>query len=206
MLIELEDLNIKKKVKGIIHIGAHECEERNKYLNFFNLNDNNIIWIEALPDKVNQIKNINPNILIFNECIYDKDNENIIFHITNNYQSSSILKLKNHLIEHPHVYEINQIPLKTKTLKTFYKENNLIPNNYNFLNLDIQGTELNALKSAENLLEYFDYIYTEVNISELYENCSLLNDIDEYLQKFNFKRVNISMTKHNWGDAFYVKE
>jgi FkbM family methyltransferase len=205
MLIDISYLKFTKNVYGIIHIGAHECEERFTYLNRFNITDNEIIWIDALEDKVNAIKMSYSSIRIFNECISNTDNEDVIFKVTNNYQSSSILNLKDHLIEHPDIYEINKIEMKTKTLKTFYNENNFTHDQFNFMALDIQGAELLALEGAAEILDNVDYIYIEVNTKELYENGALLNDIDNYLNKYNFKKQTIYMTEHGWGDAFYVK-
>ena len=40
-----------------------------------------------------------------------------------------------------------------------------------------------ALKGFGNFINDFDYIYTEVNIDELYEKCVLLGELDEYLKK-----------------------
>ena len=206
MLIDISQLKFTKDVYGVIHIGAHECEERIKYLSrFCNVTDNEIIWIDALKNKVDSIKSENPNIQIFNECISNTDNENIIFYITNNLQSSSILKLKEHLLEHPDIYETERIEMKTKTLKTFYDENKFNYDQFNFMALDIQGAELLALKGAKEIINFIDYIYIEVNIKELYENCALLDEIDEYLNNFGFKRDNILLTQHGWGDAFYSK-
>lgn len=205
MLIDFNRLPINKPVKGILHIGAHECEEKNGYNNYFNLDDSKIIWIDALKDKVDFIKNSNKNIKIYNECIHEIDNKNVSFMVSNNYQSSSVLNFKTHLIQHPHVHEIGRIEMTTKTLSTFYKENLLNTNDYNFMNLDIQGAELMALKGAGDILNNFDYIYTEVNTDELYEGCCFLKEIDEYLKKYGFKRVIIEMTQYGWGDAFYVK-
>jgi FkbM family methyltransferase len=207
MLIDIFSLKFPKEVRGILHLGAHECEERFKYLSRFNsITDDDIIWIDALKDKVNSIKQNNNTIQIFNECISNTDNEVISFTITNNYQSSSILNLKEHLLEHPDIHEISRIEMKTKTLKTFYKENNFKQEQFNFFAIDIQGAELLALIGAGDILNTVDYIYIEVNTKELYENCALLDDIDSYLYKFNFVRKNILMTEHGWGDAFYVKE
>ena len=62
-----------------------------------------------------------------------------------------------------------------------------------------------ALRGAEDILNFIDYIYIEVNIIELYEKCALLYEIDDYLLKFNLIRVKICMTSHGWGDAFYIK-
>lgn len=206
MLIDIKNLPITRTVKGVIHIGAHECEERQSYVDNFNITDNEIIWIDALKHKVIEIITMYPSIRIFNECISDTDGETIEFKITNNYQSSSILNLKEHLNKHPDIFEINRIQMKTKTIQTFYIDNKLNFDDYNFMNLDIQGVELLALKGAGNILNHIDYIYLEVNLIELYENCALLSDIDEYLSKFGFKMEKCFITEHGWGDAFYVKK
>ena len=77
---------------------------------------------------------------------------------------------------------------------------------YNFINFDIQGAELNGIKSMEKYLNDVDYIYTEVNIKHLYKNCPLLDEIDEYLDKYDFTRVETHLTQHGWGDAFYIRK
>jgi FkbM family methyltransferase len=206
MLIDISQLKFFKEVIGIIHIGAHECEERLNYLIKFNsITDDDIVWIDAIKTKVEQMKNENKNIQIYNECISNIDDETVSFKITNNYQSSSILDLKEHLIEHPDIYQIDKIDMKTKTLKTFYHENGFKYDKFNFMNLDIQGAELLALKGAGDILNNVDFIYIEVNTKELYKDCPLINDIDEYLTKFYFKRFNTYLTPHGWGDAFYCK-
>ena len=51
-LIEKYNLNIK----GIMHVGAHACEERKDYNNA-GITDNNIVWIEGNPNLVRSIKN-----------------------------------------------------------------------------------------------------------------------------------------------------
>jgi hypothetical protein len=55
------------------------------------------------------------------------------------------------------------------------------------------------------LLKNVDYLYLEVNIKELYENCCLLPEIDNFLKEFGFEQKEISMTQYGWGDAFYIK-
>lgn len=201
----IKNIPIHQQIKGIIHIGAHQCEERKRYKEEFNIGDDKTIWIEANPDLVDKMKKKNPKIKIFNACVADKDNETVSFMVTNNFQSSSILNLKTHLQEHPQVVETHRITLKTKTIQNFYKENKINQNDYNFMNLDIQGAELLALKGAGDILKNFNYIYTEVNEKELYENCALLPQLDEYLQKFGFKRTQTKMTQYGWGDALYIK-
>ena len=56
MLIPLHALVRKYNIqfKGILHVGAHECEELNDYERY--LPRNKILWVEAMPHKVNECK------------------------------------------------------------------------------------------------------------------------------------------------------
>ena len=60
-----------------------------------------------------------------------------------------------------------------------------------------------ALKGS---IKYASAIYLEVNVEEIYKNCSLISDIDNFLSQYNFKRVLTNITSFNWGDALYIKE
>ena len=93
--------------KGILHIGAHMCEERVLY-NSIKIGDNDILWIEAIGEIVAYVKKINENINIVQAVITDKDDEELSFMITNNKESSSIFNFGTHAIEHPHVFEIER--------------------------------------------------------------------------------------------------
>jgi FkbM family methyltransferase len=203
MLIDLLYLKDKYKLNiyGILHIGAHQCEELIVY-HKCGICPNDIIWIEGNPEISKYMKERGvPN--MYNALVSDKE-ELVDFIVTNNGQSSSILELKEHKTEHPHVYEVARLKLKTTRIDDFLKNNN-IDTKFNFINLDIQGAELKALRSMETYLNKIDYIYTEINEKYLYEDCALVNEIDNYLSLFNFKRVETSMTSHGWGDAFYIK-
>jgi FkbM family methyltransferase len=191
-------------IKGILHIGAHYCEELPKYKQI-GISEEKIIWIEGNQKIVQNISQKFPTIKIFNELISDKDNENVSFIITNNGESSSILELKEHLKEHPQVYEVSRESRKTITIDTFLNKNRIDSTNLNFVNIDIQGAELKALIGMKNYLKNVDYLYLEVNIKELYKECALLNEIDDYLSSLGFERKEISLTIHGWGDAFYIK-
>ena len=191
--------------KGVLHIGAHECEELGLYYSI-GLRDDRILWIEAIPDLVEKMKKNNSCTNIIQAVITDNDNEEVNFMITNNIQSSSIFNLKTHLQEHPHVFEQERIKLQTTTLNTLYDKNKLSYDTYDFINLDIQGAELKALQGATKILPHIRAIYCEVNEKELYEGCALLPDLDDFLKQYNFQRIATCMTPHGWGDALYIKQ
>lgn len=193
----------KIKITGALHIGAHDCEELGFY-NMLSLSNKDVIWIDALYHKVQQALNKGiPN--VYNAVITEDDDKDVMFNVSNNMQSSSVLEFGTHSYEHPFVKYILKIPCKTITLDTFVKRNNIDISQCNLWNLDIQGSELSALKGAKDSLKYAEVLYIEVNEKELYKNCGLIGEVDKYLTKYNFKRVLTSMTEHGWGDALYIK-
>jgi len=206
MLIKFREIvNKYGTPKGIIHIGAHLMEERNDYKS---QGLYNTIWVEANPKVYLNIEFVNNepnNERVFNCAISDEDNKLYEFNITNNGQSSSILKLDKHKIHHPQIHVSEVINVNSKRMETLLLENNINIDNYDFLNIDIQGAELMALKGFGNLLNNIKYIYTEINTNTLYKDCALVSEIDEYLSKYGFKRVETSMTEFEWGDALYIK-
>jgi FkbM family methyltransferase len=203
MLINLHELVKKYNInfKGILHVGAHECEEivyYDKYL----LRDK-VLWVEALPGKVELCKKRYPDINIENAIVSDVI-ENVTFKVSNNGQSSSILDFGLHLQHHPHVQYINTFNGTTTLLKDILSKYDI---SFNFLNFDIQGVELKALKGMEEYLNNVDYIYTEVNSDYVYKDCALISEIDEYLSKFGLYRVETQWCEnYNWGDAFYIRK
>lgn len=203
MLISLHELVQKYGIKlsGILHVGAHECEELADYDRY--IERKKVLWVEALPDKVELSKSRYNDILIENAVVSDKE-EDVTFHRSNNGQSSSILEFGLHSRYHPHVWYVEDFKAKTVQLKDILVKYPDIP--FNFINLDIQGVELRALKGMESYLSSIDYIYTEVNSDYVYENCAIVGDIDEYLAQFGFIRVETSWTGYKWGDAFYIQK
>lgn len=201
MLISLEELIRKYNIqfKGILHVGAHECEEIYNYE--CHIPRSKILWVEALSDKVQLCKSRFPEINIENAIVSDVE-ENVVFNVSNNGQSSSILEFGLHSQYHPQVHYVTKFEETTTLLKNILPKYNI---EYNFLNFDIQGAELKALKGMEEYLPSVDYLYTEVNSDYVYKDCALINELDEYLNRFGLIRVETQWTGCKWGDAFYIR-
>lgn len=196
--------------KGVIHIGAHHGEEIQAYRES---NVQYIAWFEAcrnfMADLYGNTQRY-PGIkqLYYNECMSDVDDEVVNFNVANNGQSSSILQLGTHAKLYPHINYVKSIEMKTKQFQTFLNQKKELDiNNYDFINLDVQGAELKVLKGFGDLLNHAHLraIYTEINFEHVYENCCLVNELDEYLAKFSFKRIHTSAPEKTWGDALYTK-
>jgi FkbM family methyltransferase len=203
MLIPLYYLVQKYNIqfKGILHVGAHECEEINKYLSYLPIDK--MLWVEALPHKVELCKQRYQGVLIENAIVSDVV-EKVKFNVSSNGESSSILEFGLHSTFHPHVTYIDSFEGETKLLKDVISK---YPIEYNFLNFDIQGVELKALKGMEEYLCNVDYLYTEVNSDYVYKDCALVTELDDYLSKFGLERVETEWYGDcKWGDAFYIRK
>jgi FkbM family methyltransferase len=164
-----------------------------------------MVFIEANPATYNTLLgNIKkyPKAVAINACISDKI-EDVEFKISSNEgQSSSILELGTHKTLHPDVTYIDKMKMRTSRVDEVLQ--GVDTKDIDFLNIDIQGMELPALKSMGSLLMQFKYAYLEVNREQVYEGCAEIGEIDAYLKNFGFTRLETSWV-NGWGDAFYVK-
>lgn len=187
-------------VNGILHVGAHKCEEYSMYLEF----TSDILWIEAYPDLVKENLLKYPELNILNAAVSDTDNQVVNFNITNNTKCSSLLDFDYHKKIHPEVIIEKQITLTTKTIQTLYKENNIDKTKYNVLVMDIQGAELLALKGMGDIINNMDAVYIEATEKPLYEGGCVLEDLDKFLFNLGYSRKYL-MLLNSYGNAFYLK-
>lgn len=209
MLINMDKLikTYKLDITGVIHVGAHECEEYNFYLNQ-KIPKENIFWIEAMDNKVKKMKEKNINII--KAVVSDRDGEEVTFNITNNGMSSSFLELGTHKKYHPGVHVVKKEKMITSRIDTIIENGLINMDNINFLNIDIQGTELKALKGLGKYIDNINYILTEVNTEKIYKDCCLIDELDNFLKEKGFVRKCTKMWQKKgrntgWGDAFYIR-
>ena len=204
MLISFKDL-VKKydlKIRGIIHIGGHHGEELEDYIDE---GIQNIILFEPLSDCFDVIgykcQDLNANIEGHQVALGSERGIAKMYVSDNEKQSSSILKPKVHLTHHPHVKFPETEDVEVHLLDDY------LPNikDYNFINMDVQGFELEVLKGGTKVLEQVNYVYCEVNRDEVYENNAYVEEIDEFLAGYGMERVETDWAGDIWGDALYIK-
>ena len=191
--------------QGVIHIGAHHGEEVGNYRA---AGVKRIVMVEADPDNYRVLLEnygADSGVDAILALISDTECETE-FHRMSSSQSSSMLNLKEHSRIYKSIKKTETLKMHTTTLDRLVVEQAVDINKYNILALDIQGAELKALHGARTVLESIDAIITEVNYKELYEGSALIWELDEYLSKFGFKRVETVSPHHpSWGDALYIK-
>ena len=190
-------------IKGIVHIGAHYGEEIQEYV------DNGIQKItvfEPLSKNFNilsqRMQHVNANIQGHQVALGSKKGTATMFLSSNEAQSSSILKPKQHLELHPDVSFDGTEQVEVSLLDDYDIGES------NFINIDVQGYELEVFKGGKKTLEKVDYIYCEVNRGEVYEGNAMVEELDEFLSSYGFERVETKWpeTYYTWGDALYIKK
>ena len=202
-VLDLRKLVVKYNlsIKGVIHIGAHFGEENRVYdalgvksRIFFEPSDSSFsILKERLNDRFPLVKKALGNENKKVEMFVEKKNRG---------QSNSILKPALHLTQYPNIKFDETETVEMARLDDLGID--LFP--YNFMSIDVQGYELEVLKGAEKTLKNIDYIVSEINRDELYENCAKVEQLVEFLAPYGFKLVEEVWAGGTWGDGLFIKK
>jgi FkbM family methyltransferase len=204
MIFNISQIHQAFPIRGVMHVGAFAGEELNQYRS---IGLSNTIMFEPQEHLYNSIKSR----CIVNEKIYNvalgsergsKDmyisfREGGVAHGSG--ASSSLLKPKVHLEEHPEVTFPETKTVEVHTLDDYYDPQ------YNFLNIDVQGYELEVLKGASKTLANVDAMILEVSRDEVYEGCPMIEDIDNFLRDFGFNRIAEVWQSKSGGEALYAR-
>jgi|GEM_PF-709130 FkbM family methyltransferase len=210
MLLDLKQLlhQCNINLRGVIHVGAHHGQELALYgslgakeLALFEPLSENFLklmtTVQALQQGSSSLR-----IQAYQLALGSSHEAKEMTIASNQGQSSSLLKPKQHLVQHPQiVFEKSEQVYVTRMDRIITQ-----PDRYNFISIDVQGFELEVLKGAgESVLRHIEGICCEVNRDEVYEGNAMVEDIDAFLSRFGFARIATNWAGGTWGDAFYCR-
>jgi FkbM family methyltransferase len=203
MIFNIQEINKLVPITGVIHVGGFRGEELPLYRS---IGIHNTTMFEPQKKLCEIIKEqMIPSETLHNValgCDIGKMELNISHRLggveNGDKASSSLLKPKLHLIEHPEVTFTHTETVEVCRLDSYGLT-------ANFMNIDVQGYELNVLKGAETTLQTVDALIVEVNRDEVYENCCQIEDIDHFLKQRGFHRAAVVWQSKSWGDALYAR-
>lgn len=203
MLLDLKHLVDKYnlKINGVLHIGAHYGQED---LIYGELNIDNRIYFEPLLKNFSILENkVSKKSQCIRTALGNQVGE-VLMNVeeANNGMSSSILEPSIHLDQYPHIKFNSKELVPITKLDMISFDRSIM----NFINIDVQGYELEVFKGSNYTLKYVDYIMSEVNRAEVYKNCVQVDDLDQFLGTYGFARLETYWAGVTWGDAFYAKK
>jgi len=172
--------NLDWTPKGVLHIGAWDAWEAKQYAHYCG---DNSIFLEANQNSYQRFKN---EIEQFGQKIYNlaawnvSDLEMNLYCPPHNEDSSSLIEQSGDVIK-----------TKTITIKDLFKREGLTFGNYDLLNIDTEGAELQVLEGIGDDIKSFTYIIIEV--SDLGSDFD--TQVNEYILSKGFVHVKDS-TNH----------
>jgi len=200
MLLDFNRLRKEHNVdiKGVIHVGGHIGDELEDYRGI----DNLIIFEpqkHCFDQLVAKAERVGMRPTLVNKALGNFVGEAEI--ISDPTGLTGSLLEPGLVVDYPDIVFSEKFMVDVSTLDEEINH----PHPYNFLNMDVQGYELEVLKGGSQTLKTIDYVYTEVNRAEVYKKCAMIEDLTAYLQNFGF--IKVAEAWHgDWGDAFYIKE
>jgi FkbM family methyltransferase len=203
----LRNCNIQPRI--VIHAGAHDLIESDIY----DIYKAKVYAIECNPFVYqNLITRVNNNYLqipIY-ACLWSINNQKKKFRFYRNNQDGAgglfePEKMGEYIKDCPMLEETFE--LTTTTMDTLCIKEIKDYLDVDFLNVDLQGSELEFFKGANLILESknLKYIWCEVSWDKVYKDAPLLQDIDYYLARYGFNRVGIRRDWEIHGDALYCR-
>lgn len=186
--------NLNWTPKGVLHVGAWDAWEAKQYSHYCG---SNAVFLEANPNSYQRFKNEieKYNQKIFNLASWDVDDLEMDLYCPVHNQDSSSLIFQNG----------NKIKTSTITLKTLFERNDLDFKNFDFLNIDTEGAELQVLTGLGDEIKNFKYILLEISDVGSEEHSKL----NEYIISKNFTHYKdstlhvSSVTKKRFCDSLY---
>ena len=206
---KIEYLKALNEAKGVLHLGGHKGAEAEVY-NWFS---KKVIWFEAVPyiyDLLKENTFVYPSQKCFCVLLGDEDYKKKEFYISNNDSaSSSLFDFSKNTLSGKYFPE-RKLEMKKKILLMMNKLDTIIKNyeinirEYDHWVLDLQGSELLALKGAEDSIQYCNSMLIEVSKVDIYEGGVLWNELSEWLKKKDFYPLLVPEKNHS--DVIFIRK
>jgi FkbM family methyltransferase len=144
--------NLEFKPKGVLHIGAWDAWEAKQYSTFCG---DNCVWMEAHPNSFARFRGEVEKYgqKIYNYAAWNVDDLEMNFYCPpSNQDSSSLIEQKGDVIK-----------TNTITVSSLFERENLNFSDYDFLNIDTEGAELQVLEGIGDNIKNFKFIVIEVS-------------------------------------------
>jgi FkbM family methyltransferase len=190
---------------GVLHLGANDGAEAHAY---DRCGFRRVLWVEGVPQFYELLRRQiepYPQQQAFNLLISDIDGEELTFHIADNRVSSTVLPVgREYHSAFPNITFVSRQTTRASRLDTYFGQQHIDLSGIEVLVVDLEGSELKALRSLGHWLHQMQYILIEISVADNYVNGPRMRDIDEFLVSHGYRRIETKMGSSS-GDALYER-
>jgi FkbM family methyltransferase len=207
---EVQHKLLSGEARIIFDVGANRGDTAIKYSKLFD--QASIYAFEPFPETYQKLlANIKDyeKIIPGTYAIADKKGEAVLYSNFNEDTNSLLPSDKTGLSSDQQVKNKGSITIQTETIDNFCRDNNI--HYIDILKMDIQGSELAALKGAVDMLKKkkIKLIYTETYFKQQYQGQPLFHDISSFLYTYGYVIQDIYSPIYGngslaWSDAIFI--
>lgn len=183
----------------VIDVGAHNGSSISRFKNLFN-HSSQIHSFEANPKLVEQLVaqfGNDKKVEIYQNAVSNVDKSPVTFNVHNTSSGSSSLLKVNQNRRFASRRGVSDATISPITVQSITLDSHVYSSNFdhvNFLKIDTQGTELEVLMGAKNLLSIsaIDVIELELIVTDAYESASGTFEVLTFLDSYGYRLLALS--------------
>lgn len=186
-------------IRGVLNIGGYVGFEQDEYER---LGIRRVVWFEPVEANFYVLSaKVQGRAIAIMKALGNITGR-VSMHVASNGMSSSVLGPKVHLTQHPEVtFDCEEMVDMVRLDEVGFDVSDC-----NFINIDVQGYELEVFKGGTRTLAGIDYILAEINRAELYAGCAMVGELVSFLEPYGFELVEQFWYGGTWGDGLFVKK
>lgn len=145
-----------------------------------------------------------PNVSCYNYALSSQNSEQVPMHVSSGRSTalSSLLEPTPGAALNPET-SFSSTCVTTITLDEWAKQHHI--GHIDFIWLDVQGYELEALKGAKKLLPSVKALFIEVNLTERYKGAPLYDEVTTWIESHGFTGIAQDAEKHQKVNVLFVR-
>lgn len=207
-VIEVDHLLKRKDIKNILELGSRDGQVSIHLSRYFPTA--NIYAFECNPEAIKTCKEKlkgHNQVRLVEKAVSDTTGA-VDFYAVNLQKSpsknlgGSSMFIFNHEYPNDDLYQ-EKISVESVKLGQWCADNKI--GEVDMIWMDLQGSELRALKGLGELIKHVKVIYTEVEFKPVYKEQPLFDDLHQYLSELNFRlHRKMYLADEWWGNVMYV--